>query len=227
MKTLIPNQFHFRFAIPCKRSASLKTGEPLGSKFFVPCMGNMDEQREIAELRMAWSAAGLLVDWYVPDKKEAIYGEADRPNACDGLVLWLDTRDARTIHRATKYCHQFFLLAHGGDDKGTPKVVQTPIHRAQENAPHADLKKINLERRGLDKEGKPTVEGGRAAIKSYWMQVFFPAETITGFDPDVNSRLGFAARLRDREKGDQLWAPGPEFPYWEDPSLWSVLELVK
>jgi len=226
MKTLIPNQFHFRFALPCKK-ATLKPGEPLGTKYYLPYMGAMDEQREVSDLRVAWSDAGLLFDWYVPDKRDAVYGEPERPNACDGLTLWLDTRDARTIHRATRYCHQFYLLAHGGDEKGTPKVVQQPIHRAQENAPNADLKKIKLERRPLDKEGKPASEPTRAAVRSYWMQAFFPAETLTGFDPEVNSRLGFAARLRDREKGDQLWAPGPEFPYWEDPSLWSVLELVK
>jgi len=226
MKTLIPNQFHFRFALPCKK-ATLKPGEPLGTKFYLPYMGAMDEQREVADLRVAWSDAGLLIDWYVPDKRDAIYGEPERPNACDGLTLWLDTRDARTIHRATRYCHQFYLLAHGGDEKGTPTVLQQPIHRAQENAPSADLKKIKLERRPLDKEGKPASESTRAAVRSYWMQAFLPAEALTGFDPDVNSRLGFAARLRDREKGDQLWAPGPEFPYWEDPSLWSVLELVK
>jgi hypothetical protein len=225
VKTLIPNQFLFRFALACRKTA-WKPGAPLGVKHYVPFTGAMDEQREIADLRIGWSESGLIVDWYVPDKCEAIYGEADRPNACDGLTLWLDTRDVRSVHRATRYCHQFYLLAHGGDEKATPKVVQQPIHRAQENAPTVDVSRIALDRRPLDKEGKPAT-ATKAAVKSYWMQACFPAETLNGFDPEVNSRLGIALRLRDREKGDQLWAPGPEFPYWEDPSLWSVLELVK
>ena len=31
----------------------------------------------------------------------------------------------------------------------------------------------------------------------------------------------------DAELGEQVLTVGPDFPYWEDPSLWSVLELVK
>ena len=226
MKSLIPNQFMFRFAIPCRRAASWKPMEPLGAKHRIACMGHLDDQLEFGDLLMGW-ADGLIVEWTVSEKKQPIYGEADRQNACDGLTLWLDTRDARTIHRATRHCHQFYILAHGGDDKGTPTIVQTPIHRASDNAPTADVSKIRVTRRPLDKDGKPASEAGKGAVKSYWMQAHFPAETLNGFDPEVNSRLGFAARLRDREHGDQLWAPGPEFPYWEDPSLWSVLELGK
>ena len=29
------------------------------------------------------------------------------------------------------------------------------------------------------------------------------------------------------ELGEQLPGLGPEFPFWEDPSMWSVLELVR
>ena len=59
------------------------------------------------------------------------------------------------------------------------------------------------------------------------MEAFLPAAVLHGFDPETNRRLGFCYRLRDREMGDQFLAPGAEFPYWEDPSLWSVLELAK
>jgi hypothetical protein len=226
MKSLIPNQFLFRVAIPCRKAKGWTPMESLSPKHRIACMGHLDDHAEFGDLLMAWTDAGLVVEWNVADKRQPIYGEPDRPNACDGLTLWIDTRDARTIHRATRYCHQFFILANGGDEKGSPTVAQTTIHRAQENAPNADLSKIRLSRRPLDKDGKPT-ESSKAAVKSYWMQAFFPAESLNGFDPEVNSRLGFAARLRDREHGDQLWAPGAEFPYWEDPSLWSVLEMGK
>jgi hypothetical protein len=49
---------------------------------------------------------------------------------------------------------------------------------------------------------------------------------LNGFDPDQNRRLGLFYAFRDTEKGEQLLAASPEFPYWEDPSLWCVLELV-
>jgi hypothetical protein len=102
-----------------------------------------------------------------------------------------------------------------------------PIHRALENPPAVDTTKIILERRQLIDSDETNMETRKTKTRSYWMQAILPSEVLSGFDPEVNTRLGFCARLRDREKGDQLWAPGPEFPYWEDPSLWNVLELVK
>ena len=41
------------------------------------------------------------------------------------------------------------------------------------------------------------------------------------------ARLGFFYAVRDMELGEQLLGVDAEFPYWEDPSLWSVLELVR
>jgi hypothetical protein len=49
---------------------------------------------------------------------------------------------------------------------------------------------------------------------------------LAGFDPDQNRRLGFCYAVHDAELGDQTLSVGADFPYWEDPSLWSVLELV-
>jgi hypothetical protein len=32
--------------------------------------------------------------------------------------------------------------------------------------------------------------------------------------------------VRDDELGEQVLSVDADFPFWEDPSLWSVLELV-
>ena len=99
-------------------------------------------------------------------------------------------------------------------------------HRALEDAPAPDLTQIRIVRFSLDDEGE-IVEKPKKGITNYRMEVFLPASILSGFDPETNHRLGFCYRLRDRELGDQTSAAGPEFPYWEDPSLWSVLELVR
>ncbi len=52
------------------------------------------------------------------------------------------------------------------------------------------------------------------------------AGVLHGFDPDQNPRLGFYYAVRDAELGEQVLSVGSDFPYWEDPSLWAVLELV-
>jgi hypothetical protein len=225
MKQLIPNQFLFRFAVRCKHRAPVSGVKPLAEAHRVPCFAGMDGAAEFADVRLAWNPTGLTIQWSVAQKREPLYGEADRPNACDGMTLWIDARDTRTIHRATRYCHQFFLLAHSGEGAGDPKVLQRPIHRALEDAPTADLSGVRVQRMSLDENGEAVAESKRSPTKAYWMQVFVPASVIHGYEPDVNSRLGFCYRIRDREMGDQLLAPGPEFPFWEDPSLWAVLEL--
>ncbi len=60
----------------------------------------------------------------------------------------------------------------------------------------------------------------------YIVEAFLPATVLNGFDPEQNPRLGFYYVVKDTELGEQVLSVGADFPYWEDPSLWSVLELV-
>jgi hypothetical protein len=53
-----------------------------------------------------------------------------------------------------------------------------------------------------------------------------PAAVLHGYDPEQHPRLGFFYSIRDDELGEQVLSVGPEFPFWDDPSLWSVLELA-
>jgi hypothetical protein len=39
--------------------------------------------------------------------------------------------------------------------------------------------------------------------------------------------MGIFYAVHDSELGDQTLSVGGEFPYAEDPTLWSVLELVR
>ena len=59
------------------------------------------------------------------------------------------------------------------------------------------------------------------------LEAFLTANVLNGFDPEQNRRLGFYYAVRDAELGEQVLTIGSEFPYAEDPSLWSVLELVQ
>jgi hypothetical protein len=130
------------------------------------------------------------------------------------VTLWIDTRDARTSHRATRYCHQFHLLpTGGGPDHDEPVLLQSKIHRALQDAP------TNLD---------SSVPFG-AALKptGYKIEVFLNAAALYGFDPEQNPRLGIYYAVHDAELGDQVLSVGSDFPYPEDPSLWSVLELVR
>jgi hypothetical protein len=130
------------------------------------------------------------------------------------VTVWVDTRDARTSHRASRFCHQFHLLPTGGGPDGDePVLVQTKINRALQDAPLCDPKEVPF-RSGRTRSG-------------YWVEAFLPAAVLQGFDPEQNRRLGFYYGVRDAELGEQVLSVGADFPYWEDPSLWSVLELVR
>src|SRR5947209_8590235 len=174
----------------------------------------MDGQRNFADVRLAWNELGVGVQVEVRGKEKAAQGDAARPRGSDGLTLWLDTRGARGGHRASRYCHQFHFLAAGaGADHDEPAFAQSKINRALEDAPHVAASEVALLVR--------PVRGG------YRLEAFLPATALNGYDPEQYPRLGVFYSVRDDERGEQLLALTAEFPFWEDPSLWGVLELVR
>jgi hypothetical protein len=174
----------------------------------------MDERTNFADVRLAWNEFGLGVQAEVKGKEELPQGSANRLRGSDGLTLWIDTRDARTSHRASRYCHQFhFLPTGGGPDGDEPVFGQVKINRALQDAPLCTASNVPL-RCAQTRQG-------------YFLESFLLAAVLHGFDPEQNPRLGFFYVVKDTERGEQVLSVGPDFPYWEDPSLWSVLELVR
>jgi hypothetical protein len=86
-----------------------------------------------------------------------------------------------------------------------------PIARAREDAllPDSDLIQIQSE----------------VSTSHYWLEAWFPAEMLVGFDPKTNPKIGFHYLLHDGEKGDQTLAGGTDFPIESDPSLWQTISL--
>jgi hypothetical protein len=174
----------------------------------------MDGERNFADVRLAWNELGLGLQVEVRGKDQLPQGDAARLRGSDGVTLWIDTRDARTSHRASRYCHQFHFLPVGGvPDADEPVFAQSKIHRALQDAP-------------LCRAGDVPFQCRRTR-HGYVVEAFLPAVVLNGFDPEQNRRLGFYYAVRDTELGEQVLSVGSEFPYWEDPSLWSVLELVQ
>ncbi len=214
---LVPHRFLFRVAHPCQYLKSMPLAKDsrlldLGEEHRIDNFAEMDNEKNFADIRLAWNELGLGLSVEVRGKQQPMVGNPDRPRGSDGVTLWLDTRDARTSHRASRYCHQFHFLATGaGPDHDEPALVQTKINRALEDAPFATPGGIPL-------KVAPKKSG-------YLLEAFLPAAALNGYDPDEHRRLGFFYAVRDDELGEQLLSMSPEFPFWEDPSLWSVLEL--
>lgn len=231
---LIPNRFLFRISHPCRyvpdipddpqdRRRGRKAAPPLLTTedlFTLPeeCrldnFADMDERSNFADLRLAWNEGGLAVQLEVRGKEQPPVGDASKPRLADGLSLWLDTRDARTSHRASRYCHQFhFLPTGGGPDRDEPALVQQKIHRALADAPLAPPGAIPFR--------------CQSRATGYRLTGFLPAEVLAGFDPEQNPRMGWFYVVRDAELGEQTLGAAIDLPYAEDPTLWGVLELVR
>jgi hypothetical protein len=219
MSQLIPNRFLFRVNYPCRYIADLpQEGSDdlldLPKECRLDNFADMDQRRNFAEVRIAWNEGGLALQVEVRGKDQGPVGDAARPRHSDGVTVWIDTRDARTSHRASRYCHQFhFLATGGGPDKDEPVFVQSKINRALQDAPpvNADMIPFQFVQR----------TGG------YRLEAFLPAAALYGFDPEQNPRLGIHVAVHDQELGEQSLSVGSDFPWAEDPSLWSVLELAK
>jgi hypothetical protein len=216
---LVPYRFLFRVAYPCRYVAEVprEGGDDLldlPPSCRLDGFGEMDDKRPFADVRLAWNEGGLALQVEVRGKEQVPAGDAARPRHSDGVTLWIDTRDARTSHRASRYCHQFhFLAAGGGPEKDEPAFVPARIHRATQDAPLAPVDAVPFQ---------VTHRSG-----GYRLEAFLPAAVLNGFDPEQNPRMGVHVAVHDQELGEQHLSVGGDFPSAEDPSLWSVLELAK
>jgi len=216
---LVPHRFLCRVAHPCRYLRQMPREDKdrlleLGAEHRIENFAGPDEPSDFATVCLAWNELGLGVQVEVRGKENPPVGDVSRARSSDGFTLWLDTRDARASHRASRYCHQFhFLATGGGPDHDEPAMVQTKINRAVADAPIATATSV------------PFMLTSRA--NGYVLEAFLPAAVMHGYDPEQHPRLGFFYSVRDEELGEQVLSIGPEFPFWEDPSLWSVLELVR
>ncbi len=217
---LIPQSCWFRLSIPCARIEGLPRQGETGRLLDLPAScsvvnaSTLEGHATWSDVRVAWNPGGLAVQVEIVGKKGSIRYDSFLAEASDGVLLWIDTRDTRDVHRATRFCHRFsaVLKPEKGGKSVNVVVEQKPIHRALADAPLA----------------KPAAIRARAEkTKDGWrIELFFAASALNGFDPDTNRRLGFAYQVTDPQRGSQYLTVGRDFPIAEDPSLWSTLELI-
>lgn len=213
---LLPPRFLFRFSVPCRRRESQgKTANAaLDVSHRLPCFDELDGANPFAEVRAAWSTNGMAFSVIVKGKTAPLHFDEEQPELSDGFSIWIDTRDTHTIHRASRFCHQFLALPIGGGPKGDQPVRgMLPIHRARDNPKPVEPETLSV--------SSKTQKGG------YTLSLFVPAAALTGFDPAEHPRLGFAYLVHDSELGRQTFNCPGEFPMAVDPSLWGTLELVE
>jgi hypothetical protein len=213
---LLPERFLFRFSAPCLYRKSLwgKHGSGLEENYRLATLGELEGKAMAAEVRMAWSEAGLVIALRVEGKRQPPWCRASRPEDSDSLQVWIDTRDVHNVHRASRFCHRFvFLPTGGGRGQDEPTATWLPINRAREQPRAIPTGRIQVY--------------SEKRVNGYLLDALLPAEVLTGFDPQEHPRLGFTYAVVDRELGEQTFGVGSPMPYEEDPSLWATLEMVR
>jgi hypothetical protein len=217
MSSLLPHRFLFRYALPvCYDGKLPRPGKKLlglSADFALADFAELDEAPSIGHLRLAWNEKGLGISVEVKGKKRPLQCDSRSPETSDGLRVFIDTRNTQNIHRASRYCQQFYLLPADGPGEPDPVCVPVPIMRAREEAPRPNLAEIRL--------------AADASKSGYLVEAWLPASVLFGYDPEAQPRLGFYYALHDAELGDQYLTVGPDFPFAVDPSLWCTLELGK
>jgi hypothetical protein len=213
---LLSPTFLFRFSAPCLAAKELwpQGGLQLAEKHRLPSFGELEGRPLFADVRGAWGPRGLSFWIQVTGKRQMPWCRDSRLEDSDGLCVWIDTRNTKNIHRASRFCHRFVFLPTGGGRRlEEPVAAAMPINRAKEHPkpPLADSLKVRSEQR----------------VGGYLLEAHVAASALTGFDPDEHPRIGFAYAVIDRELGWQTFTVGPEFPFMEDPSLWGELELMR
>lgn len=217
--SFVPHRFLVRVCHPCRMVTKIpiKGGDELldlPASCRIDNYAGMDDKKNFADVRLAWNDGGLAIQVSVAGKSEPLHCDPTKPRFSDGLSIWIDTRGDRTSHRASRTCHLFHVLpVGGGDDGDAPIALQAKINRAQQDAPLCEPGDL------------PT----RTAMitRGYRIETFLPATVLNGFAPADHPVLGFYYVVRDQELGEQALSVGSEFPYADDPSLWSALELIK
>ncbi|WP_437224542.1 hypothetical protein SH661x_003675 [Planctomicrobium sp. SH661] len=215
--SLIPAPFLFRFTFPVARVDKLPRGKApmlsLPASCRLPFPSSLDGKEPFAAMSLAWNPQGLAIEISVEGKSNLPYCNPEAIGTSDTVFVWIDTRDTQTQHRASRFCHHFIAMPTGeGDDGMTPVFRQLPVARAREEAPDAEPESLLAE--------SDTSKTG------YRLAMWFPKESLHGFEPGPGARLGFYIAIQDTELGRQTLTVSEDFPYDMDPSQWVSLELT-
>ena len=116
---LIAPRLLFRVAVPLLHHEAKWTaqGVTLDEEFALLPLASLDGKPVVADVRAAWSDAGLALTVRVEGKRQAPWCRAARVEDSDGIQVWIDTRDTHNIHRASRFCHRFAFMPTGGGSR--------------------------------------------------------------------------------------------------------------
>jgi hypothetical protein len=189
--------------------------ETLPDEAILPSLNTeLSGELKFAQVRMAVGSNAFFFQLDVQGKKQLPWCRESRLEDSDGLHVWLDVRNSRDVHRATKYCYRIGFFPMGrGPKADLPFAGWAPINRARENSQPPPDDRMAI---------RSAVQGDR-----YRVVASLHFEALPGIDLQDFPVIAFYYGVQDRELGWQSLALQPTFPVAEDPSLWGQLQIAE
>lgn len=188
-------------------SADIKQGKK-PSKKYLPNMTELLGEEHFADVGVSWQQDGLYVHLHALKKFE----EASYPKYTDGdaFELYLDTRDMKEAGFPTRFCHHFLILPQ--EVQGV-RILEITRFRTEDSHPLCDPGKIEISFH----------DGSR----DYFLDLFFPAEVLHGYDPSSFDRLGLTYTVHRPKYMSQNFSVSSQYvTVAQNPSLWASCKLI-
>jgi hypothetical protein len=214
----VPRRAFFQFEFPIRyvprlphADGDLRKWRP---EYLVPPLVTLEDQEPFADVYWAWHADGLAVAFDVPGRTRPLHADPVHWWKQDGVRICIDTRDARDVRRATRFCHFFYVLPAGSGGRGAqPLVGLHRMSRAKEPPPPVDV--------GLVRAAT------RVQRRGYALEVVIPAACLHGWDPVEHPRIGVFYKIKDLQHGSQHLSVDDELGWNVDPSTWATGVLAR
>lgn len=214
---LIPASYLFRFSTPIfiREKGWNQKGVTLEPRYALPNLSSLDTAEDgPVETRVSWNADGLTLQFQVTGKKMRPHCRLTDLEQSDAIEIFVDTRNTKTVHRATRFCHRFMFFPTGGGD--------------EKKDPHGTMLKIHLAR------GEPTCMGqfrpfvhSKIKRNGYTLTCHLHKDHLEGWQPAEQAEIGLFFLVRDQELGVNCLAYDHQLPVSEDPSLWPTVFLSR
>lgn len=207
----------FQYRVPLMRSPRrLRIDGSLGewtSSHRLADLTAIDGAREFAAVYAGWADDGLAFGFRVGSKTKFRHNPKN-PLRSEVVLLWIDTRDARDIHRATRYCHSLQVFPVGAGPKEDQPLIrkQRVTWQPENQPPDFDVRRVRA--------------ASKVADDHYTLEVHLPSRFLHGYDPNECATLGLFVQVIDSQHGEQFWPYPAPLPFWQDPSLWAAVELM-
>jgi hypothetical protein len=172
----------------------------------LPALCRILGEEEFAKVFFAWAPEGLYFFVHATSSPWKVA----YPNfeTGDALELFIDTKNLKSVRTTHRFAHHFVFLPERVEGISAKEITRFRSEDRHELCACNDV----------EVETKKTREG-------YEMKIHIPASSLTGYEPDVGSFLGFCYRIHRAGGRPQHFGLALKGPLEFHPYLWSSVKL--